>query len=207
MPEALSARAGSQPATASTACAESSTSAAASSPTSRPNWRRRARRAIGERERAADEHAATIRDAALAQARDEGDRHQLGDRAGTRREPGGRSDDLARRVLGHPLRECDQAALETVQIADLQAAAGRCERAMPAASARVAHVPAVAVAVATALGAVLAILALVLPGIRPALAAGAAIAGATALALLRARRGARTMRAALAERSAGWRIS
>ena len=165
----------------------------------------RATAQIGERERALLKHAAAIRDAALAQARDEGDRHQLGIERARAESQAARRDDLARRVLGHPLRECDQAALETVQIADLQAAAGRCERAMPAASARVAHVPAVAVAVATALGAVLAILALVLPGIRPALAAGAAIAGATALALLRARRGARTMRAALAERSAGWR--
>jgi hypothetical protein len=165
----------------------------------------RATAQIGERERVLLDHAATIRDAALAQARDEGDHHQLGIERARAESQAARSDDLARRVVGHPLRECDRAALETVQIADLQAAAGRCERAMPAASARVAHVPAVAVAVAAALCAVLAILALVLPGNRPALATGATIAAAATLALLRARRGASTMRAALAERSAGWR--
>ena len=159
---------------------------------------------IGERERVLLEHAATIRDAVLAQARDEGDRHQLGIERARAESQAARSDDLAQRVLGHPLRECDQAALETVQIADLQAAAGRCERAMPAASARVAHVPAAAVAVAAALCVLLALLAVVVSGARPALTAGAVVAAVAALALLRARRGARTMRAALAERSAGW---
>ena len=115
-----------------------------------------------------------------------------------------RSDDLASRVLGHPLREADEAALETVQIADLQAAATRCERAMPAASARVAHVPAAAVAAAAALCCVLAVLAAVAIGPRVPLAAGALLAAVAALGLARARRGARTMRAALAERTAGW---
>ena len=50
----------------------------------------------------------------------------------------------------------------------------------------------------------LAVLAIVASGARPALAAGALLAAIAALALVRARRGARTMRAALAERSAGW---
>jgi uncharacterized protein YhaN len=159
---------------------------------------------IGERERVLLEHAPAIRDAALARARDEGDRDQLGVERARAESQAARSHDLAQRVLGHPLRECDQAGLETVQIADLQAAAGRCERAMPAASARVAHVPIAAVAAAAAVCGLLAILAVAVSGARPALAAGAVIAAIAALALVRARRGARTMRAALAERSAGW---
>jgi uncharacterized protein YhaN len=164
----------------------------------------RATAVLGERERTLLEHAGTIRDAALARARDEGERHQLGIERARAESQAARSDDLAQRVLGHPLRECDQAGLETVQIADLQAAAGRCERAMPAASARVAHVPFAAVAAAAGLCAVLAFLAIVTSGARPALAAGALLAAIAALALVRARRGARTMRSALAERSAGW---
>ena len=164
----------------------------------------RAASQLGERERALLEHAATIREAALARARDEGDRDQLGIERARAEGQATRSDDLGLRVLGHPLREADEAALETVQIADLQAAAGRCERAMPAASARVAHVPLGAVVAAAVLGAVLAVLAVVASGQRPLLGAGAALAALAALALRHARHGARTMRAALAERSAGW---
>ncbi|MDX6540383.1 MAG: hypothetical protein QOI71_1993 [Gaiellales bacterium] len=164
----------------------------------------RATAVLGERERVLVEHAPAIREAALARARDEGERQQLGIERARVESQAARSHDLSQRVLGHPLRECDTTALETVQIADLQAAAGRCERATPAASARVAHVPVAAVAAAAALCALLAVLAIVAPGARPALAAGALIASVAALALLRARRGARTLRAALAERSAGW---
>ena len=159
---------------------------------------------VGERERTLLEHAPVIREAAVARARDEGERDQLGIERARAENQAARSDDLAQRVLGHPLREGDQLALETVQIADLQAAAGRCERAMPAASARVAHVPAAAVAVAVALCGLLVVLAVAVASARTAFAAAAIAAAVAALALLRARRGARTMRAALAERSAGW---
>ena len=106
-------------------------------------------------------------------------------------------------MLGHPLRTADEAALETVQVADLQAAATRCERSTQAASARVAHVPAVAVVAAAALCCALAVLAATAGGLRLPLAAAAALAAVTALALGRARRAARTMRSALAERTAG----
>jgi len=85
---------------------------------------------LGERERSLIEHATTIREAALARARDEGDRDQLAVERARAEAQAARSDDLALRVLGHPLREVDRSALETVQIADLQAAATRCERAM-----------------------------------------------------------------------------
>ena len=159
---------------------------------------------LGERERALIEHAATIREAALARARDEGDRDQLAVERTRAEAQAARSDDLALRVLGHPLREADRSALETVQIADLQAAATRCERSMPAASARVAHVPGGAVAAAAALCCLLVVLAAAAIGPRIALAAGALLAALGALALERARRGARTMRTALAERTAGW---
>ena len=63
----------------------------------------------------------------MARARDEGDRDQLAIERARAESQAARSDDLAQRVLGHPLREADAAALETVQIADLQAAATRCE--------------------------------------------------------------------------------
>ena len=159
---------------------------------------------LGERERALLEHATTIREAALARARDEGDRDQLAVERARAEAQAARSDDLSQRVLGHPLREADRSALETVQIADLQAAATRCERAMPAASARVAHVPGAAVAAAAALCCLLAVLAAVAIGPRIPLLAGALIAAVAALALAGARRGARTMRTALAERTAGW---
>ena len=159
---------------------------------------------LGERERALLEHATTIREAALARARDEGDRDQLAVERARAEAQAARSDDLSQRVLGHPLREADRSALETVQIADLQAAATRCERAMPAASARVAHVPGAAVAAAAALCCLLAVLAAVAVGPRIPLLAGALIAAVAALALAGARRGARTMRTALAERTAGW---
>jgi uncharacterized protein YhaN len=159
---------------------------------------------LGERERVLIEHAGTIREAALARARDEGDRDQLAVERARAEAQASRSDDLALRVLGHPLREADRSALETVQIADLQAAATRCERAMPAASARVAHVPGGAVAAAAALCCVLAVLAAAAIGPRIPLLAGAVGAALVALALVRARRGARTMRTALAERTAGW---
>jgi uncharacterized protein YhaN len=160
---------------------------------------------VGERDRLLLEYAATIREAALARARDEGEREQLGIERARAESHASRRDDLALRVLGHPLRGADEAALETVQVADLQAAAARCERAMPAASARVAHVPAAAVGGAAAICCILAGLAVVLAGLRLPLATGAVLAGIAALALARARQGARTMRAALAERSAGWR--
>jgi uncharacterized protein YhaN len=159
---------------------------------------------LGERERALLEHATTIREAALARARDEGDRDQLAVERARAEAQAARSDDLSQRVLGHPLREADRSALETVQIADLQAAATRCERAMPAASARVAHVPGAAVAAAAALSCLLAVLAVAAIGPRIPLLAGALIAAVAALALAGARRGARTMRTALAERTAGW---
>ena len=87
---------------------------------------------LGERERVLIEHAATIREAALARARDEGERDQLGIERARAESQAARSEELAQRVLGHPLREADEAALETVQIADLQAAAARCERSTPA---------------------------------------------------------------------------
>jgi uncharacterized protein YhaN len=159
---------------------------------------------LGERERVLIEHAAAIRQDALARARDEGDRDQLAVERARAETQSSRSDDLALRVLGHPLRGADRSALETVQIADLQAAATRCERAMPAASARVAHVPAAAVAAAVALCCALAVLAGANAGPRIPLLAGAFVAALAALALARARRGARTMRTALAERTAGW---
>jgi uncharacterized protein YhaN len=160
---------------------------------------------VGERQQLLLEHAATIREAALAQARDEGERDQLGIERARAESHAGRRDELALRVLGHPLRAADEAALESVQVADLQAASTRCERAMPAASARVAHVPAAAVGGAAAVCCVLAGLAVALTGLRLPLAIGALLAAVAALALARARQGARTMRAALAERSAGWR--
>ena len=158
---------------------------------------------LGEREMLLIEHAAAIREAALARARDEGERGQLVVERARAESQASRSDELASRVLGHPLRDPDEAALESVQIADLQAAATRCERAMPAASARVAHVPAVAVGAAAALACMLA--ALAAAGIGPRLppAVGALLAAFAALGLVRARKGTRTMRAALAERSAG----
>ena len=159
---------------------------------------------LGERELLLIEHAATIREAALARARDEGERDQLGIERARAESHATRSDDLAQRVLGRPLREGDERALETVQIADLQAAAARCERSMPAASARVAHVPAVAVGIAIALCLALAALALAFPGPRLALAGAAVLAALVAAGLARARKGARRMRAALAERTAGW---
>ncbi|MDX6627840.1 MAG: hypothetical protein QOH00_86 [Gaiellales bacterium] len=159
---------------------------------------------LGEREQALIEHAAAIREAALARARDQGEREQLAVERARAESQASRSEDLAARVLGHPLRDADEAALETVQIADLQAAAARCERAMPAASARVAHVPAAAVGAAVALCCALAVLAAAAIGPRVPLAAGALLAALAALGLARARKGARTMRAALAERSAGW---
>ena len=158
---------------------------------------------LGEREQVLIEHAATIREAALARARDEGERGQLAVERARAESQASRRDELASRVLGHPLREADEAALETVQIADLQAAATRCERAMPAASARVAHVPATAVGSAAALFVVLAGLAGAGIGPRASLAAGALVAAIAALGLRRARKGTRRLRAALAERSAG----
>jgi uncharacterized protein YhaN len=159
---------------------------------------------LGEREHVLIEHAAAIREAALARARDEGGREQLAIERTRAESHASRSDDLALRVLGHPLRQADETALEGVQIADLQAAATRCERAMPAASARVAHVPVAAAVAAAALCGMLALLAAAAIGPRVPLAAGAVVAAAVALGLARARKGARTMRAALAERSAGW---
>jgi uncharacterized protein YhaN len=158
---------------------------------------------VGERERALIEHAAIIREAALARARDEGERDQLTIERARAESQATRSEELAQRVLGHPLRAADEAALETVQIADLQAAAARCERSAPAASARVAHVPAAAVAIVAVLCMGLVALAVALSGARVPLVAGALFAAVAALALARARHGARTMRAALAERSAG----
>ncbi|MDX6572780.1 MAG: hypothetical protein QOC86_1936 [Gaiellales bacterium] len=158
---------------------------------------------LSERELVLLEHAQTIREAALARARDDGERGQLAVERDRERSRSERTAELAARVLGHPLRPADEAALESVQIADLQAAATRCERAMPAASARVAHVPAPAVAAAVALACVLAALAGAGLGPTMPLAVGALLAALTALALVRARKGTRTMRAALAERSAG----
>jgi uncharacterized protein YhaN len=158
---------------------------------------------LNEREQVLIEYAATIREAALARARDEGERGQLAVERARAESQASRSDDLAARVLGHSLREADEAALETVGIADLQAAATRCERAMPAASARVAHVPGIAVAAAAALAGSLAAIAAAGIGPRVLLAAGALLAALAALGLVRARKGTRTMRAALAERSAG----
>jgi uncharacterized protein YhaN len=160
--------------------------------------------ALGERERVLMEHSATIREAALAHARDDGEREQLTVERERAEGRAGRSEELALRVLGHSLRAADEAALETVQVADLQAAAARCERSTPAASARVAHVPAAAVAAVTALCLGLIALTIAFSGGRMALGAGALIAGAVAIALARARHGARAMRVALAERSAGW---
>ena len=81
---------------------------------------------LAERDRVLIEHAATIREAALGRARDEGERDQLGVERARAESQAARSDDLAQRVLGRPLRDADRAALETVQIADLQAAAARC---------------------------------------------------------------------------------
>ena len=159
---------------------------------------------LGEREQVLIEHAATIREAALARARDEGERDQLAVERARAESQAGRRDDLALRVLGHPLREADEAALETVQIADLQAAATRCERAMPAASAAWRMCPAAAVGAAAVLCCVLAALAVAAVG--PRARAGrrrARSRPSPRSAWSRARRGTRTMRAALAERSAG----
>ena len=158
---------------------------------------------LGERERTLIEQAAIIREAALASARDEGERDQLTIERARAESQVTRSEELAQRVLGHPLRAADEAALETVQIADLQAATARCERSAPAASARVAHVPAAAVAATAVVTLALVALAIALPGARVPLAVAASLAAVAALALARARSGARTMRAALAERSAG----
>ena len=58
---------------------------------------------VGERERLLVEHAAAIREAALAHARDEGERGQLGVERARAESQAARSDDLAARVLGHPL--------------------------------------------------------------------------------------------------------
>src|SRR4029077_2270234 len=146
------------------------------------------------------EQAAIIREAALARARDEGERDQLTIERARAESQVTRSEELAQRVLGHPLRAADEAALETVQVADLQAATARCERSAPAASARVAHVPAAAVAATAVVALALVALAIALPGARVPLAVAASLAAVAALALARARSGARTMRAALAER-------
>jgi uncharacterized protein YhaN len=159
---------------------------------------------VGERERTLLEHAATIREAALARARDDSERDQLTIERARAGSQATRSEELAQRVLGHPLRAADEAALETVQVADLQAAAARCERSTPAASARVAHVPAAAVAAAAVLCLGLTALAIGFGGARLPVIAGAVLAAAVAVALARARRSARTIRSALAERSAGW---
>ena len=159
---------------------------------------------LGERERVLIQHAATIREAALARARDEGERDQLAIERARAEAQATRSEELSLRVLGHSLRAADETALETVQMADLQAAAARCERSTPAASARVAHVPVAAVAGAGALCVALAALAVGFGGARLPLAVAALLAGVAALALGRARKGAHTMRAALAERTAGW---
>src|SRR3954468_12241000 len=119
---------------------------------------------IGEREQVLIQHAGAIREAALTRARDEGDRERLAIER-TRVEAQTRqSDDLALRVLGHPLRDGDAAALETVQIADLQAAAARCGTASRNATAPVMHVSAPAVLAAAALCCVLGALAIALPG-------------------------------------------
>ena len=106
-------------------------------------------------------------------------------------------------MLGRPLRDADRAALETVQIADLQAAAARCENATRGATAPVMHVPASAIAGAVVLFCALAALAIAFPGPRPVLAVAAAIAAGLAAFLVSKRRGARAMRGALAVHSAG----
>jgi DNA repair exonuclease SbcCD ATPase subunit len=106
-------------------------------------------------------------------------------------------------VLGRPLRDADRAALETVQIADLQAAAARCENATRGATASVMRVPASAIAGAVALFGALAALAIAFPGPRPLLAGAAAIAAGLAAFLVSKRRAARAMRGALAVHSAG----
>ena len=158
---------------------------------------------LAERDRVLIEHAATIREAALGRARDEGERDQLGVERARAESQAARSDDLAQRVLGRPLRDADRAALETVQIADLQAAAARCENATRGATAAVMRVPASAIAGAVALFGVLAALAIAFPGPRPVLAVAAAIAAGLAAFLVSKRRAARAMRGALAVHSAG----
>ena len=125
---------------------------------------------LEERDGMLIEHAATIREAALGRARDEGERDQLGIERARAESQAARSDDLAQRVLGRPLRDADRAALETVQIADLQAAATRCENATRGATAPVMRVPASAIAAAVALFCALGALAIVFPGPRPVLA-------------------------------------
>ena len=157
---------------------------------------------VGERERTLIEHAAAIKEAALAQARDEGDREQLAVERARAESLEGRSSDLGLRVLGHPARPADEAALETVQIADLQAATTRCENATRGANAPVMHVSAAAVVAAATLCCALAALAIALPGPRAALLGAAALAAATAAFLAYKRKGARLMRGALKEHSA-----
>ena len=156
---------------------------------------------LGERERVLIEHAAMIREAALARAREEGDRDQLVVERARAESQAGRSDDLALRVLGRPLREADAAALETVQIADLQASAIRCGSATRGATAPVMHVSAPAIVAAAVLCCTLAALAIALPGPRPVLALAAALAAVAAAFGVAKRRGTRAMRDALKEHS------
>ncbi|MDX6564066.1 MAG: hypothetical protein QOD65_3880 [Gaiellales bacterium] len=158
---------------------------------------------LDERDRLLIEHVATIREAALGRARDEGDRDQLGVERARAESQAARSDDLAQRVLGRPLRDADRAALETVQIADLQAAAARCENATHGATAPVMRVSAPAIAAAVALFCALGALAIALPGPRPVLAAAAALAAGLAAFLVYKRKGERAMRGALAAHAAG----
>ena len=158
---------------------------------------------LGERDRLLLEHAATIREAALGRARDEGEREQLGVERARAESQAARSDDLAQRVLGRPLRDADRAALETVQIADLQAAAARCESATRGATAPVMRVSVAAIAAAVALCVALGALAIALPGPRPVLGVAAALAAVLAGFLLIKRKGAQAMRGALAAHSAG----
>lgn len=157
---------------------------------------------LGDRDQVLLRHAATIREAALARARDEGDRDQLAVERARAASLATRCADLGLRVLGHAPRAADEAALETVQIADLQAAAVRCENAARGATAPVMHVSGAAVVATAVLSVVIAALALALPGPRLALLAGALLLAAAAGFLAYKRKGARRMRVALKEHSA-----
>ena len=126
------------PASGSRRCAARSPSAGASSPTCAARSRRRARRrSSASATRCCSSTPRRSARPRSARARDEGERDQLGIERARAREPG-RAQRRPRRSACSATRcaTADEAALETVQVADLQAAATRCERSMPGARAR-----------------------------------------------------------------------
>ena len=158
---------------------------------------------LEERDRVLIEHAATIREAALGRARDEGERDQLGVERARAESQAARSDDLAQRVLGRPLRDADRAGARD-RPDRRSAGGGRALRERDARRHRSRDARAgLGDRRAVALFGVLAALAIAFPGPRPVLAVAAAIAAGLAAFLVSKRRAARAMRGALAVHSAG----